>query len=63
MGTMAQEFTVETESVEHNVDMPADRFALPEKVVAQLNQQKDAPPPATPGDPPKSGEKNPDKDN
>lgn len=33
------DITIVTESIEHNVDMPADRFAIPPAVAAQLKEK------------------------
>lgn len=37
-----QEMVITVESIEHNVDMPKDRFKLPDEIVALIEKQKDA---------------------
>ncbi len=38
-----QTLNIKTESIEHNVDIPADRFALPEAIVKLLEEKKAEP--------------------
>jgi outer membrane lipoprotein-sorting protein len=42
MDVMGQQRIVTIRSIEHNVDLPADRFALPEEIKALVAKQKDS---------------------
>jgi hypothetical protein len=37
---MGQEMVTTTESVKHNVELPADRFALPERIQKLVDEEE-----------------------